>query len=96
MSERKKEYQAGGRTTRADQPMSMTLRRVDWARIAVALRLVSKQIGSAEDLRLARVIGAALRDEPQDEFDAGLTKVVELAERIAPMLDVEAGEDEQD
>jgi len=65
MSERRAEYKAGNFTV-ADQPIAMTFRRAEWARIAVALRLVAKQIGSAEDLRLSQEISGELqraRDE---------------------------------
>jgi len=50
----------------ADRPITMTFKRVEWARIAVALRLVAKRIDSAEHLRLAGTIGDALRTSQSD------------------------------
>jgi hypothetical protein len=41
----------------------MTLRRVDWARAAVALRIVAKQVDSEEHLRLSEVISKALNEQ---------------------------------
>jgi hypothetical protein len=62
VSERKQKYRAG-RTTIADRPLTMTLRRVDWARVAVALRIVAKQVDSKEHLRLSKAISQALNEE---------------------------------
>jgi len=68
VSERKQQYQAGRiGTVTADRELTMTFKRVEWARIAVALRLVAKRIDSAEHLRLSREISQVLMSSPMRE-----------------------------
>jgi len=71
MSERRAEYQTQERLdkpTRATEPITITLTRVEWARIAVGLRYVSKALRSVEELRLSRKITHELgvRGDEQD------------------------------
>ncbi len=96
MSEPKARYQAGRAkpVTMANRPLTMTLRRVDWARVAVALRIVAKQVDSKEHLRLSRAISQALNEERAADLEQGGMWVdVPGCGRVRVRL-LEAGDDE--